>query len=440
MKKFTVLFAALLICLGQMTFAQGILGLINRSNQFFEHLDKGEFETAHAFFDDSVKDKILPEELKLFWTRMDLNLGAFESVEGAQNQTAGEYYLVTLNCKFAKGNQAFQFTFNKQEKLVGFFLVPNSNSAEYSTPAYADSTLYKETPITIKSPGHELAGMLVTPKNVRNFPVVVLVHGSGPSDMDETVGPNKPFKDLAAGLAAKGIATVRYVKRTKVYSYEFRKAFTTKEEVTDDALAAIAYAKTIAGADTKQIYLLGHSLGGMLAPKLAAMSPDLKGIILAAAPANKFTDVLIEQNKNAFEELKDTTQATRKTLDQTLKELERTRISQLGKIKPDSLIMGLPASYWADLNQYDQVGTAGKLKNRILIIHGGMDFQVLNHHSQMWKDALGKKKNVAFKTYPNLNHLLSEVTEKGTVAQYRTPRNVSGTLISDLAEWIKRVE
>lgn len=440
MKKFTVLFVAILICLGLTASAQGILGLINRSNQFFEHLDKGEFEAAHAFFDDSVKDKILPEELKLFWTRMDLNLGTFESVEGAQNQNAGEYFLVTLNCKFSKGSQAFQFTFNKQEKLVGFFLVPNSNAAGYSQPAYADSTLYKETPITIKSPGHELAGMLVTPKNAKNFPVVVLVHGSGPSDMDETVGPNKPFKDLAMGLAAKGIATVRYVKRTKVYSYEFRKAFTTREEVTDDALAAIDYAKTVTGADPKQIYLLGHSLGGMMAPKLATLSPDLKGIILAAAPANKFTDVLIEQNKYAFEGLKDTAQATRKTLDQTLKELERTRITQLGKMKPDSVILGLPASYWIDLNQYDQVGTAAKLKNRILVIHGGMDFQVQDNHLQIWKEALGKKKNVTFKAYPNLNHLLAEVTEKGSLAQYRTPRNVSANLISDLAEWIRQPE
>lgn len=440
MKKLTVLVAAFLIFLSQISFAQGILSLINKSNQFFEHLERGEFDAAHSFFDDSVKDKILPEELKLFWTRMDLNLGAFESVDGAQNRNAGEFFLVTLNCKFAKGSQAFQFTFNKQEKLVGFFLVPNSNAAEYKEPAYADSTLYKQTPITLKSSGHELAGMLVTPAKARNFPVVVLVHGSGPSDMDETVGPNKPFKDLAAGLAAKGIATVRYVKRTTVYPYEFRKAFTTKEEVTDDALAAIAYAKTVPGADPKQIYLLGHSLGGMLAPRLATLSPDLKGIILAAAPAKKLTDVMVEQNKYLFEALKDTSKTAREALDQALKGLDRTRISRLGQMKPDSLIMGLPVSYWLDLHQYDQVSTAAKLRNRILILHGERDFQVPEQHFKLWKDTLGAKKNVTLKSYPNLNHLLAEVSEKGTPAQYRIPGNVSATLIGDLAEWIRQAE
>ena len=134
MKKFSLIIAITLVFLCQVASAQGIIGLINRSNQFFELLDKGEFGTAHSFFDESVKEKILPEELKLFWTRMDLMLGAFESVEGAQNRAAGDFYLVTLNCKFSKGSQAFQFTFNKAEKLVGFFIVPNSNAAEYRNP------------------------------------------------------------------------------------------------------------------------------------------------------------------------------------------------------------------------------------------------------------------------------------------------------------------
>lgn len=435
MKKFSLIFAITLVFLCQVASAQGIIGLINRSNQFFEFLDKGEFETAHSFFDESVKEKILPEELKLFWTRMDLMLGSFESVEGAQNRAAGDFYLVTLNCKFSKGSQAFQFTFNKAEKLVGFFIVPNSNAAEYRNPPYADSTLYTEQPVTLKSPGHELAGMVVTPKNGKNFPVVVLVHGSGPSDMDETIGPNKPFKDLAFGLAAKGIATFRYVKRTKVYPYEFRKAFTVKEEVTDDAVAAIAFAKTIPGADPASVYVLGHSLGGMMAPKLATLAA-VKGIILAAAPATKLTDVLVEQYKAAVQAMNDTTGRAREELAKALKELERTRITRLGDIKPDSVILGLPASYWQDLNRYDQVATAKSLKSRILVLQGEMDFQVPADHAGSWKAALSGRKNAAFKVYPKLNHLLMEVESRGNEAQYREPQNIAPYVIDDLAAWI----
>ncbi|MFA6945780.1 MAG: dienelactone hydrolase, partial [Pedobacter sp.] len=130
---------------------------------------------------------------------------------------------------------------------------------------------YSETEISIKFAEGQMAGIFTSPKNTVNFPVVIMVHGSGPSDMDETVGPNKPFKDLAAGLAAKGIGSIRYVKRSMVYPRAFNSSFTVKEEVTEDALTAIALAGTLPGVNKSQIYLLGHSLGGMLAPRIAAL-------------------------------------------------------------------------------------------------------------------------------------------------------------------------
>lgn len=435
MKRNLLLIIALFIT--ELTFSQGILNLINRSDEYLDALEKGRFEEAYTFFDESVKDKIQPDALKNFWTSVNTALGNLESVENAQNQIRNEYYVVTLDCKFSRGTQAFQFVFNKNEKMVGFLVMPKSNMPVYQDPAYADSTLYNERPVSIKTPGHELAGLLTTPENGTNFPVIILVHGSGPSDMDETTGPNKPFRDLATGLAAKGIATLRYVKRTRVYTGEFRKAFTVKEEVTDDALAAIAMAATVPGVNKKQIYVLGHSLGGMLAPKLMTLAPDLNGIILAAAPARKFTDVIIEQNKYLFEASKDTTSDGRKQLQNTLTEIEKTRITKLGAMAPDSLVLGLPASYWIDMNLYDQTGTAKKLKKRILVVQGENDFQVSAEDYRLWKNALDKKKNVTFKLYPGLNHLFIPQTEKGTPEQYQNPGNVSGSLIDDIAGWIK---
>jgi dienelactone hydrolase len=321
--------------------------------------------------------------------------------------------------------------------MVGFVIAPKSTNAIYKSPPYADSTLYKEEFITINSGGHSLAGMLTTPKGISNFPVVVLVHGSGPSDMDETIGPNKPFKDLASGLAAKGIATIRYVKRTMIYPNEFSKVFTVKEEVLDDALAAIAFARTLPAVDKKQIYLLGHSLGGMLAPRIAALAPDLNGIILAEAPAVKLTDIMIEQNKYMYALSKDTTAATKKQFENAMHQLELTRLLKLGAIAPDSLLLGVPASYWVDLNQYDQLATAKKLKNRLLIIQGEHDFQVSAKDYNLWKSTLINNKNATFKLYPDLNHLLASQPEKGTVEQYGVPSNVAANVIADIASWIK---
>lgn len=435
MKSFKLLITFLFI--SQITFAQSIVSLINRADLFFDSMDKGKFEEAHDFFDESVKGRISAEELKLFWLRLGNSLGTYESVDGAQNRSQGEYFQVTLNCVFTKGSQNFTFVFNKAEKLMGFFVAPTINDAAYVPPAYADTNLYSEKEITIKFAGGEMAGMLTTPKGVTTYPVVILVHGSGPSDMDETVGPNKPFKDLAAGLAAKGIATIRYVKRTMVHPNRFTKTFTVKEEVTDDAITAIALAKTIPGVNKTQIYLLGHSLGGMLAPRIAALAPDLNGIILAAAPARKLSDVVAEQNKYLYVSSGDTSAALKRQFQETADEIDRARLLKLGDIAPDSVILSAPASYWVDLNMYDQLATAKKLTKRILVIQGENDFQVTAQDYNIWKSTLSPNKNATFKLYPDLNHLLSSQKQKGNGMQYRIPASVSPVLINDIAVWIK---
>ena len=429
----------ILLFISQLSFGQNILALINRADQFFDTMNKGKFEEAHAFFDESVKDKISVDELNLFWLRLGNNLGTYQSVDGANNTAQGDYFKVTLNCGFTKGSQTFTFIFNKAEKLVGFFVVPQTNEAVYSSPAYADTSLFSAREVKIKFAEGEMAGLYTTPKGLSNFPVVILVHGSGPADMDETVGPNKPFKDLAAGLAAKGIASIRYVKRTMVYSNYFNKAFTVKEEVTDDALAAIALARTLPGVNKSQIYLFGHSFGGMLAPKIATLAPDLNGIILAAAPARKLADVMFEQNRNLFLlASNDTSAAYKRQFEETSFEIEKSRLLKLGDIAPDSIILNAPASYWVDLNMYDQLAVAKKIKNRILVLQGDQDLQVPVQDYNLWKSALATKKNATFKLYPDLNHLLSSQKEKSIGLQYSLPANVAPNLINDIVEWIKK--
>jgi dipeptidyl aminopeptidase/acylaminoacyl peptidase len=436
MKKVTLLLLLLLVTTA--SFSQGMLSLFGRSNDFFALLEQQKFTEAHVYFDSTLKAKVPVPELQKLWTELNTRYGKLEAAAAVQGKTQGDYFAVTLDAKFQGDTQSFILVYNKTEQMVGFFLKPRSTAANYLNPAYADTTLYKEREITIKTPGHELVGIVTTPKNGTNFPIVVMVHGSGPSDMDETVGPNKPFKDLAAGFAAKGVASIRYVKRTLIYSGEFNGAFTVKEETMDDAVAAITLAATVPGIDKKQIYLFGHSLGGMLAPRIAALAPDLKGIILAAAPAKKFTDVLIDQNKYMFELSKDTTAKGKRQLDTIITELNRSRITSAGNMKADSSLLGLPVSYWVDLNLYDQVEMARKnVKQRMLIIQGGNDFQISPADFELWNTALSKKSNVTLKLYPDLNHLLSSQLEKGSSAQYQAASSVSESLIIDIVDWIQ---
>jgi fermentation-respiration switch protein FrsA (DUF1100 family) len=436
MKKIILLFFALFLSITG--FSQGVLSLFNRSDDFFKLMEQEKFTEAYAFFDESAQSKITTENLEAIWKNLHTNYGKVLSTDVIQSKAEGEFFAVSVDVKFEKETQGFLLVFNKSEKMVGLFPRQKSNQQSYLRPAYADTNAYKEKEIYIKTAGHSLVGVLTTPAKGTNFPIVVLLHGSGPSDMDETVGPNKPFKDLAAGLATKGIASIRYVKRTLAYAGEFTKIFMVKEEVTDDALAAIALARTIPGADKKKIYLFGHSMGGMLAPKLATLAPDLNGLIMAAAPARKLTDIIDDQNRYSASQVKDTTGAVKKQLEEALKETAKTRITKLGLVKPDSLLLGLPAAYWVDLNLYDQVGTAKKLvKQKMMIVQGGFDFQVSTQDYQIWNAALGKKKNVTLKLYPYLNHLLSPQKEKGNMVQYGIPVSVSEVLVNDIATWIK---
>lgn len=433
MKKTLLLIALLFVATA--SFSQNVIRLFSKANQFFIYLAEQKFDDAYQNFDESEKDKFKPENLKGLWENIVKNLGEPVTLEAVQTKTEGDFFVVTVEGVFEDGKQNFTIVFNKAENVVGFYMPPNK--LEYSKPFYVDTALFVEETQYLKSGTHQLAAIITKPKGATNFPMVVLVHGTGPSDMDGTVGPNKPLKDIADGLAVKGIGSVRYVKRTVIYPNEFEKAFTVKEEVLDDAVAAVALAKTVKGADVKSIFVLGHSLGGMLAPRIATLAPDIKGIIMAAAPARQLTDIIKDQNKYIVGGMKDTTGTLVKVLENALIEAEKSRITKLGTtMKPDSIIMGLPAAYWVDLNNYNQVETAKKLTKRMYIIQGGNDFQVPDTDYELWKSGLAGKTGVTFKHYGEINHLLSPQMEKGDASQYQKMANVSEQLVKELAIWI----
>ena len=167
-----------------------------------------------------------------------------------------------------------------------------------------------------------LPATLTAPKGAGPFPAIVLLHGSGPHDRDETIGPNKPFRDLAGGLAGQGVAVLRFEKRTKAYGLKLAKVkdLTVKEEIFDDALAAVALLCKTPGIAPKKIFVLGHSLGGMAAPRLAQLDPDIAGLIVMAGAARPIDDVIIEQidyllslDKNATEKEKANAELIKKT-------------------------------------------------------------------------------------------------------------------------------
>jgi hypothetical protein len=233
--------------------------------------------------------------------------------------------------------------------------------------------------ITVGAAPYELPGTLTLPDGTGPFPAVVLVHGSGPNDRDETVGKTKLFADLAAGLAAHGIASLRYDKRTYVYGDELTNDLTLDDEVISDAVAAVHL--LAARADISKVVVVGHSLGGMLAPEIAAKAGHVAGVAMLAAPARAPLVILRDQLRylGAPRELRAQVEAA----------LAVIELAALGD-DPTLQVLGMPLSYWRDWEAHDDLAAARALELPVLVLQGDRDYQVTRADLAIWKRALGR--------------------------------------------------
>lgn len=314
---------------------------------------------------------------------------------------------------------------------------------EYRVPAYVVPSAFGEQELIVDAGGgYPLPATLTLPKGKGAFPAVVLVHGSGPNDRDETLGANKPFRDLAWGLASRGVAVLRYDKRTHRHAGKLGSLsnFTVREETTEDALAAVRLLRQTLGIDQKRIYLLGHSLGGMLVPRIGAADPQLAGFVVMAGPTRPLEDAFARQYEYAA------------FLDGRIDEAERARIEDAGRqaarikqLKASDVaaasgetLLYAPPGYWLDLRGYDPAQAALALKRPMLILQGERDFNVTLDDLRRWQTALAARKEVEFKTYPKLDHLFYEGEGRASGADYERPRNIPAYVVEDIAAWIKR--
>ena len=250
---------------------------------------------------------------------------------------------------------------------------------------------------------------------------VVLVHGSGPQDRDGTVGPNKPLRDLAWGLANRQIAVLRYEKRTRQHAEKLASIpnLTVREEVTDDALAGATLLRTKSGIAPQRVFILGHSLGGTLAPRIASQDHQLAGIVIMAGAALPFWDVA-RQQLTYLASLQSGASSANPSLEDGLAMLRRAA----------------PESYWKDLDAYKPLEVAASLKIPMLILQGERDYQVTTENLLAWRKALDGG-SATFKTYAALNHLFLPGTGKSTPAEYERAGRIPDGVVDDIAAWLR---
>ena len=361
-----------------------------------EQMENDDFSGVTELFSDTVKAQLSETDMKLAWVQTVAIAGDYIGYYDTSLSESKGMTVVVSTLEYSEKGINVTYTFGTDDKIEGIWL-------SYATIAKSDEN-DSYTEATVKIGEYELDGLLTVPKNVQNPPIVIFVQGSGSLDMDETVDGAKPFRDIAHYLAENGIASLRFNKRFYQHP-DYSGEITIQTEALDDVNVAIEYVSTLDNVNTDNIYILGHSLGGMLAPEAAAENTNIKGIISLAGTPRRLEDIICDQNKAALNERNLTDEEIALQMQPLIDDAEK--IKTLTETDTGSYL-GINAEYWYSLNAIDQAHTAQALDIPMLFLQGSEDIQVYaDVDFSMWQQLLTDKDNCTFKLYDGLGHFFT---------------------------------
>jgi dienelactone hydrolase len=414
--------------------------LLALGKEFVKLMRQGDFESAVTDFDATMTRVMPAEKLEGAWKSIVGSAGPFREQLGANVERSGQYEMVVVTCRFEKGPLDVKVVFDSEKRITGLWFAPSRPAVEYKPPAYANPKAFDEREVQVGVDPWILPATLAIPNGDGPFAAVVLVHGSGPNDRDETVGPNKPFRDLAWGLASRGIAVLRYEKRTKEHASKLvasKSGITVYEETIEDALAAVSLLRATEGIDAERVFVLGHSLGGNLIPRIGKLDAKIAGFVVLAGSTRPLEDIYLEQMSYVLSLDGDVSEDDRKRLDEIEKQVARVKDSKLSESTPaGDLPLGVPAEYWLDLRDYCPPRVAKELEHPMLILQAERDYQVTMECFEGWRKELGARQNVQMKVYPKLNHLFIEGEGRSTPSEYANGGNLAKEVVVDIAAWL----
>ena len=419
------------------------------AQQIVTQVAHGDFAAVEQRLAGPIKPLLPVEALRASWQGIEQQVGAFQEQGKTSAVQTPQGLVQVVTCTFERASLDVNIILNDAGEIVALTITPvgtveQQANATYEPPSYAQLDRFHEHEVQIGHGKWVLPGTVSIPQGDDPFAAVLLVHGSGPQDRDETIPPNKPLRDLAWGLASQGIAVLRYEKRTNVYAASMRSkidTLTVKEEVIDDALEAVALLRERPEIDAQQIFVLGHSLGGYLAPRLGAADPEIRGLIILAGSARPLEDVILDQMTYVLSLSMPDPAVRQQQLAVLKKQVELVKDpNRLPTAKASDLPLGVPAAYWLDLNAYHPEKVAQTLKQPMLFLQGEGDYQVTRDDFQIWQDVLGGRSDVQFIMYPGLSHLFMPIEggQKATPATYTVAGHVAEEVVNEIGSRIKR--
>lgn len=408
-----------------------------QARAFVQMLAEGRFEDTPPLMDTTMNRVLPPATFRTVWNGLKERTGELQAIRGTRRADAQGYRIVLVDGDFEREDVTLRVVYDAEGKVSGFFTASRAPVAKPVPPPYADPSTFEEEAAEVPCGGFTLPGTLTLPKGAGPWPVVVLVHGSGPNDRDETIGPNKVFRDLAWGLAARGVASLRYDKRTYAHPEQVnRDTVTYREETVDDAVTAAGVVAGDARFDPKRIVVLGHSLGGELAPLIAQESDAADGVVIMAGSTRPLVETVLRQYEYIFRQDGALSEAEQAELDMLRQSAQDVLAGKPGQ----GLFAAVNKTYLDALNAYDGPAVAAALTMPVLVAQGARDYQVLAEQDFAdWKRALAGRPNVTFKLYAKLDHLFMPGTGPSYPGDYQKPRNVSREFVDDLAAWVKGI-
>jgi hypothetical protein len=407
----------------------------------------GRFAEIRDLFAPQLRAMVSAEALQAAWEAELGRRGPVASVATPVSEPAqAGVFVVKVPVSCEHGAVTLVVSVTEAGQLVGLQLAPASAAepiAPWKPPDYADPEMFDDQDLRVGPDPLAVPATLSLPHQPGPRPAIVLLAGSGPQDRDETIGRNKPLKDLAWGLASRGVAVVRFDKVTYAHPNEVKAAhdFTVADEYLPQASAAVNLLRQHPAVDAERVFVLGHSLGGTVAPRLATQEPSVAGLVVLAGGAQPLHWAAVRQVRYIASLDPGTAAASEPIIEAMTKQAKLIDSPGLSKSTPDSdLPFGAPASYWLDLRDYDPVAVAATLEKPMLILQGGRDYQVtMADDLAGWKAGLAHRPDVTINVYPSDNHMFFRGTGPPTPTEYEPAQHVDPAVVADIASWLTTV-